>query len=39
MESIDAGMKLGTSHPMGPLELADFVGLETLLSILRVFHA
>jgi 3-hydroxybutyryl-CoA dehydrogenase len=39
VESIDAGMKLGANHPMGPLELADFVGLETLLSILRVFHA
>ena len=39
VESIDAGMKLGTGQPMGPLELADFIGLETLLSILRVFHA
>jgi len=39
VESIDAGMKLGANHPMGPLELADFVGLETLLSILHVLHA
>jgi 3-hydroxybutyryl-CoA dehydrogenase len=39
VESIDTGMKLGANHPMGPLELADFVGLETLLSIMRVFHA
>ncbi len=38
VESIDAGMKLGANHPMGPLELADFVGLETLLSVLRVLH-
>jgi 3-hydroxybutyryl-CoA dehydrogenase len=37
--SIDAGMKLGANHPMGPLELADFVGLDTLLSIMRVLHA
>jgi len=39
VESIDAGMKLGASHPMGPLELADFVGLDTLLSVMRVLHA
>ena len=38
VESIDAGMKLGANHPMGPLELADFVGLETLLSVMRVLH-
>jgi 3-hydroxybutyryl-CoA dehydrogenase len=37
--SIDAGMKLGANHPMGPLELADFVGLDTLLSVMRVLHA
>lgn len=39
VESIDAGLKLGANHPMGPLELADFVGLETLLSIMQVYHA
>jgi 3-hydroxybutyryl-CoA dehydrogenase len=39
VESIDSGMKLGASHPMGPLELADFVGLDTLLSVMRVLHA
>jgi 3-hydroxybutyryl-CoA dehydrogenase len=39
VESIDTGLKLGANHPMGPLELADFVGLETLLSIMKVFHA
>jgi len=38
VESIDAGMKLGASHPMGPLELCDFVGLDTLLSVMRVLH-
>jgi 3-hydroxybutyryl-CoA dehydrogenase len=38
VESIDAGMKLGANHPMGPLELADFVGLDTLISVLRVLH-
>ncbi len=37
--SIDAGMKLGANHPMGPLELADFVGLDTLLEVMRVMHA
>jgi 3-hydroxybutyryl-CoA dehydrogenase len=38
VESIDAGMKLGANHPMGPLELADFVGLDTLLEVTRVLH-
>ncbi len=38
VESIDAGMKLGANHPMGPLELCDFVGLDTLLSVMRVFY-
>lgn len=38
VRAIDAGMKLGANHPMGPLELADFVGLDTLLSVLKVLH-
>jgi 3-hydroxybutyryl-CoA dehydrogenase len=37
-EDIDTSMKLGTNHPMGPLELADFVGLDTLLFILQILH-
>lgn len=36
---IDAGLKLGANHPMGPLALADFVGLDTLLSIMQVMQA
>jgi 3-hydroxybutyryl-CoA dehydrogenase len=37
-EDIDTGVKLGLNHPMGPLTLADFVGLDTLLSIAEVLH-
>jgi len=37
-EAIDGIMKLGMNHPMGPLTLADFIGLDTCLSILRVLH-
>jgi 3-hydroxybutyryl-CoA dehydrogenase len=37
-ESIDTVMKLGMNHPMGPLTLADFIGLDTCLSILEVLH-
>ena len=38
IEDIDTGMKAGASHPMGPLTLADFVGLDTLASIAKVMH-
>ncbi len=36
---IDAGLRLGANHPMGPLTLADYVGLDTLLSIMRIMQA
>lgn len=37
-EDIDKGMKLGTNQPMGPLQLADFIGLDTCLAIMEVLH-
>ena len=38
VEAIDTSMKLGAHHPMGPLELADFIGLDTCLSVMQVLH-
>ncbi|MEY4250817.1 MAG: hypothetical protein RJA87_2450 [Pseudomonadota bacterium] len=38
VEAIDTAMKLGANHPMGPLELGDFIGLDTILSIMNVLH-
>ena len=38
VEAIDKAMKLGANHPMGPLELADFIGLDTCLSVMQVLY-
>lgn len=38
VEAIDTAMKLGANHPMGPLQLADFIGLDTCLSVMQVLH-
>ncbi len=38
VEAIDVGMRLGANHPMGPLELADFIGLDTCLAVMQVLY-
>ena len=38
VEAIDTGLKLGANHPMGPLELADFIGLDTVLAVMNVLY-
>jgi len=39
MKDIDTGCRLGLNHPMGPITLADFIGLDTCLEIIRVLHS
>ncbi|MEO2002485.1 MAG: 3-hydroxyacyl-CoA dehydrogenase family protein, partial [Candidatus Poribacteria bacterium] len=39
MQDIDTGCRLGLNHPMGPITLADFIGLDTCLEIIRVLHS
>ena len=38
VRSIDTSLRLGANHPMGPLELGDFMGLDTVLAIMNVLH-
>jgi 3-hydroxybutyryl-CoA dehydrogenase len=38
VEAIDVSMRLGANHPMGPLELGDFIGLDTVLAIMNMLH-